>query len=215
MSDSSEDLRLFVTLDVRPEAFASYLEAMRAEAAGARGEAGNLGFDLFGEAGRPHVLHLLEHWADRAALERDHARQPYYVHVRALEAQALTGEVRERALEEAEPKRPRSGKTIGGGRIRMRILKAADARRLPLLDRAFAEAAGALRETPGLRALSLFRNPGEAAERLLLEAWEDEAAREAGWAGEAARALTGILEEALWTEDRELLLIDLGEVGAG
>lgn len=210
MSGTSDDLRLFVTLNVRPEQFAGYLRAMQDELAGARGEPGNLGFDLFQDAGGTPTIHLFEHWASRAALEQDHARQPCYIHVRSLEARALTGEVEERYLDEVDPPQPRlsNAKSAGGGHVRALVATSADVRPLHHLDQVFADVAPAFRKAAGSRFFGLFRNRDNATERLFLETWQDADARRAGWTIDPARFLSAALDGI--PDKRELRLTDLG-----
>lgn len=202
-------MQLFVTLKVKPDKLAAYLEAMRLEAAGARGEPGNLGFDLFGDAADAGTLYLLEHWASRAALEQEHARQPYYIHVRGLEAESLTGEVGERRLQEVPLLQPRGpGKRLGGGDARALVLACGDDRAFEPLDEAFARVAAELRGMDGNRAFCLFCNLDDPQERLLIEAWDDGDARERGWAAAAARPLAAVLEALPLTRKDRLILVD-------
>lgn len=217
MSDASDELRLFVTLKVKPEQLATYLNAMKDEAAGARSEPDNLGFDLFEDAGDARTIYLLEHWASKAALEQEHARQPCYIHVRGLEADALTGEFEERRLQEVEPQSPRllqSAKTIGGGKFRAVILKSADGDAFKLLEEAFADLASHMRNASGNRVFSLFRNLDNANERLFFEAWDDNDGRDQGWATAAAQRLTTLLDASSWAEKHSIVLIDRGNDAA-
>lgn len=194
---ASDEVRLFVGLQVKPEKFAAYAQAMRAEAAGARSEPGNLGFDMFVAEGDAHTLYLLEHWASRAALEVDHARQPYYIHVRGMEAECLTGEVEERRMQELAPRQPLPpghAKSLGRGDIRAVTLTASDPRAFAALDAAFVDAAAALRGAGGNRALVLFRNLDNPGERLLIEAWDSHDARARAWSLATAQTLRTLLD---------------------
>ena len=211
--NNTNDLRLLVTLHVKPEQFNSYLIAMQAEVAGARSEAGNLGFDLFEDAVQPNTIYLFEHWVSRAALEQDHADQPYYIYVRGLEAQALTGEFEERVLQEIHPHQPQmqpNGKSMGGTSAQALILQTAEAGVIEKLDSTFAQAAAALRSAAGCCGLLLFSNETNPQERVLIDAWDNAAAREAAWSQEGARNLTNLLASAPWSKKTTIGLIDRG-----
>lgn len=211
MSAVVEDLQLFVTLQVKPEKFPSYLKAMQDEAVGARSEVGNIGFDLFEDAEQPNTLYLLEHWASRAALEEEHAKQPYYIHVRSLEAESLTGNVEERQLQEISEQplyKHQGSKAIGAGHVKLIILAASDSNMIERLDLAFNEAATVLREEPGSRALSLFRNQDNPNERLLLEVWDDASSGEAAWNSHATSQLADLLENGQWAQKKMIHLIN-------
>lgn len=213
MSDVVEELQLFVTLQVKPEKFSGYLKAMQDEAVGARSEVGNIGFDLFEDAEQSNTLYLLEHWASRAALEQEHAGQHYYIHVRSLEAESLTGNVEERQLQEISEQplyRHQGSKGIGSAHAQMITLTSSDNNMIERLDLVFSEAATVLREAPGNRALSLFRNQENANERLLLEAWDDADSGETAWKNHASSLLADLLENGQWTQKKMIRLINRG-----
>ena len=183
--------QLLVTLDVKPEAFGGYVAAMRREETGARSEAGNLGFDLWGEGGRPSVFWLREYWASESALAVDHAVQPYYRHVRGMEGEALTGQFEERLLVEqgqAAHQTPGSGKSLNATRLHVTVWPTAPAG----LVAAFDQSAGAVRAASGNRFWQLYANPRKPGEMVLLHAW-DNGATPKPWAqlpeGASLRAL--------------------------
>lgn len=212
MSETFKELCLFVILKVRSEHYASYLKAMQDEVSGARSEPGNLGFDLFEDIERSNVLYLLEHWASRGALQHEHARQSYYRTVRAMEAQALDGDVHERQLEEIEPNRPRdsSVKSVGGAFAQVIILESGDDGIIAMLDRVFRETVASLRQVIGNRTLSMFRNLENPHERLLLDIWSDEASRDMAWGQVGARGLAKLLEDTRWSGKTMFRLGDRG-----
>lgn len=202
MSDFSNTLQLFVTLAVKPAELDSYLDAMQREAAGARSEAGCLAFDLLVDPAAPHTLYLLEHWASQAALEVDHARQPYYIHVRGLEAQALTGEFEERRLRPIAPTQPYPAgvKSRAAGWTHVLILQGGNDAQLAALDAAFAAA--------GHHATLLFANDGRAGERLLVQSWDHEAACHAAWTAAPAQAFQALIDASHWRTRQRLHLHD-------
>lgn len=206
----SPSVQLFVTLAVKPQAWDGYLAAMQAEAAGARSEPGNLAFDLLVDPAAPHTMHLLEHWASQAALEQEHARQPYYIHVRGLEATALAGEFEERHLLALDPPQPYPAgiKSRAAARTQVLILQGGDAAALALLDAAFAQAAPQLRAARGNHTALLFANADRAGERLLVQSWDTDTARHAAWSTGAARALARVIEATPWSRRQMLALVD-------
>lgn len=210
MSDFSNTLQLFVTLAVKPAELDGYLGAMQREAAGARSEAGCLAFDLLIDPAAPHTLYLLEHWASQAALEVDHARQPYYIHVRGLEARALTGEFEERRLRPIAPTQPYPAgvKSRAAGWTQVLILQGGNDAQLAALDAAFAAAAPTLRAAAGHHATLLFANDGRAGERLLVQSWDHEAACHAAWTAAAAQAFQALLDAGHWSARQHLHLHD-------
>ena len=180
--------QLLVTLDVKPSAFDTYIDAMRKEEAGARSEAGNHGFDLWGDAHLPHTVYLLEFWASENALLVDHTKQSYYRHVRGLEAEALTGAFDERVLVAAgsvAEQRPGERKTLGATLAHLRVWRSAPAD----LEHAFDQSAPAVRAAAGCRFWQLYRNTRREGERVLIEAWDDGASRQRAVALAAAQAL--------------------------
>lgn len=197
-TDQAEDHRLFVKLPVKADQFDAYLDAMRAEAAGARSEKGNHGFDVFGDADDPHTMYLLEHWASEEALLRDHANQLYYIQVRGMEEQSLAGGVEERLLREinAPSQHPTAEKkTVGGRHARAHILIAyGDA--ADKLESAFSQTAGLFREAEGNCTWTLFQNRREPEEYLLFESWDIATLREHAWSNEAAAPIIAAVEYA-------------------
>lgn len=168
--------QLLVTLDVKPQAFDGYVAAMRAEEKGARSEPGNLGFDLWGQVGAPHVIWLLEFWASENALTVDHAVQPYYRHVRGLEAEALTGNFAERLLVErgnARHQLPASDKSLAAPIAWVTIWAQAPAALIATFDRG----ADVVRAGPGNCFWQLYANARRDGEMVLVEAWEHPSAR--------------------------------------
>lgn len=168
--------QLLVTLDVKPEAFDGYIAAMRQEETGARSEAGNLGFDLWGDGAQPHVIWLLEYWASESALTVDHAKQPYYRHVRGMEAEALTGQFEERLLVElgtSTRQTPGASKSLDAPSAQLSIWATVPAD----LVQTFDASAQAVRAAAGNRFWQLYANTRRPGEALLIEAWDSPAAR--------------------------------------
>ena len=211
VSNFSDTLQLFVTLSVKPSELDGYLGAMQREAAGARSEAGCLAFDLLIDPAAPHTLYLLEHWASQAALEVDHAKQAYDIHVRGLEAQALTGEFEERYLRPIAPIQPYPAgvkSRAAAGWTQVLILQGGDNAQLAALDAAFAAAAPTLRAAAGHHATLLFANDGRAGERLLVQSWDHEAACHAAWTAAPAQAFQALIDASHWRTRQRLHLHD-------
>ncbi len=210
MSDFSDTLQLFVTLAVKPTELDGYLSAMQREAAGARSEAGCLAFDLLIDPAAPHTLYLLEHWTSQAALEVDHAQQPYYIHVRSLEAQALTGQFEERRLRPIAPTQPYPVglKSRAAGWTQVLILQGGNNAQLAALDAAFAAATPSLRTAAGHHATLLFANDGRAGERLLVQSWNHEAACQAAWSTAPSQSLQALIDAHHWSARQRLHLHD-------
>lgn len=184
--------QLLVTLDVKPNAFEAYIDAMRKEEAGARSETGNRGFDLWGDAHRPHTIYLLEFWASEQALLADHAQQAYYQHVRGMEAEALTGAFDERLLVAAggvAEQRPGEGKTLGTALAHLSVWRSAPVD----LEQAFDQSAPAVRAAAGCRFWQLYRNVRREGEMVLIEGWDDGVSRQRAAALPAAQALQRLI----------------------
>ena len=186
--------QLLVTLDVKPNAFDEYVDAMRKEEAGARSEAGNHGFDLWGDATRPRTIYLLEFWASEQALLTDHAQQPYYQHVRSLEAEALTGAFDERLLVaagRAPEQQPGERKTLGAALAHLSVWRSAPAD----LELAFDHSAPAVRAAAGCRFWQLYRNTRREGEMVLIEGWDDGASRQRAAALGPAQAMQTLIAD--------------------
>jgi len=194
-SSDPAPLQLFVTLPVHAGQFDAFLATLQQAVSGARSEAGNIVFDVYENGEQPGTLHLFEHWTDAAALAA-HTRQPYYQAVRALEADALGGDVEERKLSELAPVQASQVELRSGASVQLHLIRIQPGTGAQLAE-AFQASAVALRSRPGNLGFALYQDLERPLDFLLIEHWHDDSARADGMDTVAARrfqaAVTGIV----------------------
>lgn len=83
VADPDATRNLIISLQIRPERRAAFVEALLATVAPSRAAPGNLGFDVYEDINDPNALVIVERWTAPAAHEA-HLAQPYNAPLNAI-----------------------------------------------------------------------------------------------------------------------------------